>query len=428
MLNIGVHYRQLCACTVSLVVGTALLAPSGYTQPEPARSADDFVDSIGVNTHLFYDDSVYYQKYNEIIKPKLLELGVRHIRDSGTHNLNGYLDRLKDLANQGIRSHLIFDPRNSTPQQAITLIKQLGPSVVESIEGPNEYENSGDPNWIGTERVYVQQLYQAIKGDSTTASLPVSGPTLTSASAVNSVGDLSSFVDYGAMHNYYSGRNPGTSGWGDQGYGSIGWNVQLAQKDTGGKSVISTETGYHNAVNSTSGNIGVPEDVAGRYMPRLFLEQFNDGVPRTWCYEFIDSYNDSNDPDVNFGLLRNDGSEKPAYVALKNMINFLKDPGPSFILGTLDYSLSGNLNNVHHTLLEKRDGTFYLILWQEVSSFDVNNKLNINVKSQELKLSLNEPIANVKIHWLNNSVTASNNLNQIDLSVSASPLIVEIEK
>jgi len=54
-------------CTVSLVVGTALLAPSGYTQPEPARSADDFVDSIGVNTHLFYDDSVYYQKQGERI-------------------------------------------------------------------------------------------------------------------------------------------------------------------------------------------------------------------------------------------------------------------------------------------------------------------------------------------------------------------------
>jgi len=172
----------------------------------------------------------------------------------------------------------------------------------------------------------------------------------------------------------------------------------------------------------------VPEDVAGKYIPRLFLEQFNYGIPGTFLYELINVGNDPNDPEKNFGLLRNDGSEKPAYIALKNMINFLKDPGPNFTLGALNYSLSGNSNNVHHRLLEKRDGTFYLILWQEVSSFNVNSKLNINIKSQELKLSLNEPIARVKIHWLNNSVMASNNLNQIDLSVSDSPLIVEIEK
>jgi hypothetical protein len=63
---------------------------------------------------LFYDNSVYYQKYNEIVKPKLLELGVRHIRDGGTANLNGYLDRLKELGTLGIRTTLIFDPRDST--------------------------------------------------------------------------------------------------------------------------------------------------------------------------------------------------------------------------------------------------------------------------------------------------------------------------
>ncbi len=81
-----VHWRKRCALTFSttaLLIGTTLYAPEGQAQPELARSADDFVDSIGVNTHLFYDQSVYYQKYGEIIKPKLLELGVRHVSVQG---------------------------------------------------------------------------------------------------------------------------------------------------------------------------------------------------------------------------------------------------------------------------------------------------------------------------------------------------------
>jgi hypothetical protein len=49
-----------------------------------ARPADAFVDFVGVNTHLGYSDTTYVD-YEGILKPRLLELGVRHIRD-GTFN------------------------------------------------------------------------------------------------------------------------------------------------------------------------------------------------------------------------------------------------------------------------------------------------------------------------------------------------------
>ncbi|HEX8539002.1 MAG TPA: hypothetical protein VF664_16145, partial [Cystobacter sp.] len=45
-----------------------------------ARSADAFVDSVGVNIHLHYTDKVYAQAYSTIIKPRLQELGIRHVR------------------------------------------------------------------------------------------------------------------------------------------------------------------------------------------------------------------------------------------------------------------------------------------------------------------------------------------------------------
>jgi len=464
-----VHWRKRCALTFStavLVIGSALYAPVVQAQPELARRADDFVDSIGVNTHLFYDNSVYYQKYNSIIKPKLLDLGVRHIRDGGTLNRNGYLYRLKELASLGIRSTLIFDPRDSTPQQAYSLLKELGVGVVEAVEGPNEYDNSGDSNWVNTVRTYQHSLNQALLSDSATALLPELGPTFTSVAAYKATGDLGAEVDYDSMHNYYSGRNPGTGGWvttnpdimvkpslaltsrhttgvlfqgltimsefflgGDNGYGSITWNVQLAQKYMGDKPVISTETGYHNTVNTT--DIGVPEDVAGKYIPRLCLEQFNYGIPGTFLYELINVYDDPNDPQKNFGLLRNDGSEKPAFIALKNLISLLKDPGSEFTLGALNYRLSGNMTNVHHTLLQKHDGTFYLILWQEVSGFDVNSTSNINVANHQVKLTLLQPIQSAVIYLPNNSINPleqDSNPNQINLNIADYPLVVELKK
>ena len=418
-------------CVASMAgLALSIFVPAVSAAPETARSADDFVDSIGVNTHLFYDNSVYYQKYNEIIKPKLLELGIRHIRDSGTRNLNGYLARLKELKTLGIRSTLVFDPRNTTPQGAVALVKELGEDVVEAAQGPNEYDLSGDSNWVNTLRTYQQQLYQAIKGDSATSSLPVYSPTLTTDGAYNSVGDLSSFVDYAAMNNYYSGRNPGTPGWGDNGYGSLGWNVQLAQKDSGSKPMITTETGYHNTVNTTDGHKGVPEDIAGKYVPRLCLEQFNYGISRTLIYEFISAYNDPNSLYTNFGLLHNDGSEKPAFAALKNLIRLVNDPGSNFTPGALNYTLSGDTTKIHHTLLQKRDGTFYLILWQEVSGFDVDAKQYLNISNQQVTLNLNQPIAQATIYLPNNStasVEQDTNPNQINLNVPDYPIVVKLQ-
>ena len=214
---------------------------------------------------------------------------------------------VKELSTFGIHSTLIFDPRDSSPTSAVPLIKELGAGVVEAAQGPNEYDLSGDSNWVNTLRTYQQQLYQSIKADSATSSLQVFGPTLTSSSAFNSVGDLSNFIDYGAMSNYYSGRNPGTSGWGDNGYGSLAANVELVHTYSSWKPIISTEAGYHNTVDTTDGHRGVPEDVAGKYIPRMCLEQFNYGIPRTFIYEFINTYNDPSSLYQNFGLLRNDG-------------------------------------------------------------------------------------------------------------------------
>lgn len=413
---------------------TALVVPfvqhlsKAHAAPERARSTDAFVDTIGVNTHLTYSNTIY-SNYNNIIKPRLLELGARHIRDGNVVGNTGYFAQLKELAANGIHVNLISDPRTLTPQQAVNTVSQLGSGVVESVEGPNEYDNSQDPNKNSTIQTYMQQLHAGLKGNSATANLPIIGPSGVSADGYKNYGDLSGYVDYCNMHNYHGGRQPElpAGGLDGQGYGTIGNNMKIAQVDCGGKPVMSTETGYTNSGN----NQAIPERASGAYMPRQYLYAFNNGVPHTYNYEFINEGNDANNPEANFGLLRNDGSEKPAFVAMKNMINLLKETGANFTPGSLDYSLSGNTANVNHTLLEKSDGTFYLALWVGASRYNTDNQQSTSVASQQVTLNLNQPTSGATLYTLSDtgdmaSAPATINNNQMNLNVADTVTVVKL--
>ena len=405
--------------------------------PESARSADAFVDSIGTNIHVGYVGTVYDSSWKDVVKPKLDELGVRHVRDgahlsnSRAHNSVVY-DRYRELAALGIRANLIVDPRaenlRSIDEEKIRRIAEMAEGSLESFEGPNEYDHSVDGDWAKLLRAYQRNLYAATKNNPSTSSLPVIGPSFGSAKSVNAVSNLCDSVDYDNMHNYFSARHPGTSGWGAGGYGSITYNIDLAKKMCGSKPVMSTETGYHNAVGSTSGHSGAPEAVVGKYMPRVFLEHFNRGISRTYSYEFIDLYSKAA-AGSNFGLLRNDGTEKPAYSALRNLIALLEDPGPEFDPVSLKYSLGGDTKNIHHTLLQKRDGRFYLVLWLEVSAYNPNTEQNLSVPPQRVRLELDTPIEEAKTYLPNSSTAPTKRYakpTQLALEVPDYPLVVEL--
>ena len=115
--------RPFCVRLLLFATAMALLAPGFCRLPaEEARRADDFVDFIGVNTHLGYNDTTY-RDYDGIIKPRLLQLGVRHIRD-GTFS-NDVLRKYLDLGQHSIRLLLITDSRH-----AIERAQKLGPTLL----------------------------------------------------------------------------------------------------------------------------------------------------------------------------------------------------------------------------------------------------------------------------------------------------------
>lgn len=437
--------RKLQAVLLSIVMlfvvsklATVGIPPTWAQTAEQAKQADRLVDSIGVNTHFGYHN-VYSSDYQGL-KSKLGKLAVRHIRD-GVNSING--PRIRELYKlYGIRLTAIAGRRvdgsydkpldlNAIDDE-LTDIKKYALAATEAIEGPNEYDIShgSDSDWVSRIRRYQRLLYSKVKSDTLLKNRPILGPSLTSEEAYKKVGDLTSIINYTNAHPYAGGRNPGTKGWGDNGYGSLPWVFQYnTRRQSASKPPQFTECGYHNAVNSDSGHVGTSETAVGKYMSRMFAEYFRHGVARAFLYELVDEGTDPNHLEDRFGLLRNDLTEKPAYRSLRNTIDLLKDPGSSFKPGSLTYSLSGDLRDIHRLLLQKRDGSFYLVIWQEVPSFDVDSKKDLSPTARSLTLKLGTKISTAETYLPLNSTSKLNRYTSprsIPLKVPDHLLIVKL--
>ena len=424
--------------TLSIIAASAVVLAAAAA--EPARQADSFVDSIGVNTHLPYDDGIYGTGYDAIIKPRLLELGIRHLRDGG-YQYPWYWNHLKDLATSGIRSTIIF--HGNPPSEVVNTVKSLA-GAIEAIEGPNEidifpFDYAGLPgaDMGGVGITYMRDIYQAVKSDPATSSLPVLGVSLAwtkNAEQFPPKGNIEQWCDLGNLHNYPNlGAGPED--------GMYWWFYHYNRVIYPTKPFWVTEMGYSTWPADKDSQFVISERAHGRYLPRLLLTQFNNNVQRSFAYELIDQGTSDYDQE-HFGLLRHDGSLKPAAEAIKNLITLLGDRGPAFTPTSLDYSLTSAMSTqndyeedtveIHRTLLQKRDGRYYLVLWQEGG----NNSFNSEVKTDNVaidvaaRLQLGASVRSVKVYRPltdGTTVVASyTNVSAIDLAVPDHPLVIEI--
>jgi hypothetical protein len=356
---------------VALAIAAPLALPAWGTAAVPAREADSFVESIGVNIHTGNGGTPYRERFEEV-EQRLQELGVNHVRDDLEPDSPAQYQELSDLAGVGIKSTVILgDPTLGTAvlDELIETAKTDLAGAVEAVEGPNEFSTSGDPDWKSHLIAYQQQLYDDVKGDPALSSLPVIGPSIVHGDQ-GELGDISGMLDYGNIHSYPQGNPPD----------KLGPFIANAKLNSGSKPILATETGYHTALNWPGENKPVSEAAMATYMPRLFLEYFRWGIVRTYSYELVDELPDPGleNKERNFGLLRNDLSMKPAFEALRNTIAILEDPGPAFAPGSLSYRLSdrgtelpgAESTELHKVLLQKRDGSFYLAIWRLSSVWD----------------------------------------------------------
>jgi len=407
------------AILAAQVAATNMTFASGVPGARPVRTADAFVNSIGVNTHLGYSDTIY-GRYDDVIRPRLAELGVRHIRDGLRADRKDVIRKLENLATLGIHSDLLL-----SPEEAVGIVKAARASVL-TVEGQNEPDTH--PNWEPKARERQAALYQAIKGDPETATIPVlvSGMANTR-DAPGRLGPLGEVLDLGNTHCYPGGLAPaGSGGWGI----SLTRALDEARKVCGTKPLVATETGYHNRP-AERGHPGVSEAAAAKYIPRLLLEYFDRGVVRTYLYEFADEKPDPEmrDMEQHFGLIHVDGTPKPAFVALRNLIAVLQDPGPAFEPKDFAFTLEGDTKDIRHVLLARRDGAFDLIVWLEVPSFDTKTRQDLSVAPREVTVVPGRPLAQARVYHPGQTLRPTSQCDApptIHVRVSDDPLVIRV--
>lgn len=390
-----------------------------------AARAFDFIDSIGVNTHFSYTNTPYYEQYASVI-PLIQKLGAHHVRDGlQTSWIAPDLYAIySKLAEAGIHTNLVVPNPSST--LTANSMAELLPNYhgMESIESPNEYDQAGGSQWAATLQSFLPVVWQT--GER--AGVPVVGPALTQVASYGELGNVSADMTYANLHAYWGGRNPETGGWGGPDaemnyYGSLPYDFDELDIDSPGRPVFMTESGYV-VDNSPSQNV-IPEWVEAVYEPRLLLHAWNEGIKRTFIYELMDE--PSSTPGI--GLLRSDLSERPAFAAVSRMTTLLADSNRTFTPGSLTYSLSSS-SGIETSLFQKGNGSFWLVLWNPGSIWDVNAVESTPIAAKEVTLSVSGG-KQIKVVWsFNDSGTTTStdpNAASAKLSIRSTITLVKID-
>jgi hypothetical protein len=395
---------------------------------QQAASADSFVDSIGVQTHLSYSGTPYYTQWPQVFA-ELKASGIRHIRDGATTS-QFLLAEHQQLAAAGVGALIGVALDTAT---APGLLQQFasGARDLDSIEAPNECDDGTNCGINGAAGIANAAAFMHVLDASGHAlNVPVVGPSFVNPLSYGFSPNLSQLMNYNNLHMYFGGRNPGSSGWGGgdaQGhrYGSLAFWLDQTSENGPGVPVMITETGYI-SFPTTSTPWTIPESVEANYKPRILLLAFNAGIARTYLYELVDEL-----AEPGYGLLHNDLSEKPAFVAVKTLTGLLSDRGPAFQPGKLNYTLTGGDATVTTTLLQKRDGSFWLVIWSEQSSYEPSTNTPTPVATQNVTLSLEGPALARTIYQFDKtgSATASSLTSPgqiVSLPIADSLTIVQI--
>ena len=395
-------------------------------------------DAVGVNTHLNFGNTLYATHYEDIIKPRLIELGVKHIRDHfGDDKVNA---RYTDLAHTyGIKLLLINNDSGDDLDSVKAEVKRLNAvdpakPVVDLIEPANERDVGWKKDWVKL-CDYMANYRKVFKSDPATAAIPLLGPSF--ANTLQSAVDFgkictnaSEDMQMGNLHAY-SGlypESPYSGGWG------ISFDKAIERYSTISlnKPLIESESGYKMG-EGMQGHPAVSQRAAAKYSPRLVLERLRRGVSRLYFYQLINAAED-------FGLLNDDGSPRLQFTSLKNFIHLMADEGTDFTPGELRYSLNGDMQNIYQMLFQKRDGTYMLLIWQGVNGSANGTKNNdyrdVENPDRKITLKLPQKAAGIKVYRPSfNTLPDGNgvmpvatikNRSDIELSVPDHVLVVEI--
>ena len=420
-----------CLRLIVVLASGCLLAgaPAASAASMTPKTAAGFRDSVGVNTHVSYFDTAY-GNWPAIVQ-RLDELGIDHLRDGAFGNpassWTGWNARYFGDIDLAVAHGKRFDFVMGAPNYGGGSLNDLATAVdgrlhtaAEALEGPNEFDiQGGTPNWTTPLSDYVTALHARVAGDPALRDLPLFGPTFAFNTSFSRMGTLAGLFGYGNIHPYAGGEAPSLSHLGSQ--------MALSALVAGSAPTVATEAGFHNALNATTGQPGVPEDVAAVYTLRTLFDDYDAGIFRTYLYELVDEKPNAagTDPEQHFGLLRNDLSLKPAAVALENLLRVIGRPAAGGS-EAVDVGFDGDLTGVRRLLLADGSGHYHLVLWQSGSLWDTTHRARLTLPTRTLTVTL--PAASVTAYRPVQSATGSALPvagGQVQVSLGEDPVILD---
>lgn len=348
-----------------LVLPAALLARdqspwAPVRMAAPMRRAD-FLDTLGVNTHLRYAQS----QYNAIeqVSAALHYCGIRHVRDTAISRSAPNPGHYARLAASGVQFCLFWGTGRQMAEAIgeIAALEAAHPGCVEFLEGPNEIQpRFAYANQLGL--AAGQQFMLDMKA-AASASPVLSRKPLVSFTSFSPVASVADFANH---HPYpKNGAQPGEllRQRHDQWVGSGGAMP--------GKPMVLTEFGYHTLVGKPArpGHWqGIDEDTQAILILNGLFDAAALGIARTYLYQLFDGAADTPahvTQENHFGLFRYDGQPKPAAGAIRALGHLLAGPAQS---AATPQPFAGQVSAdraVNALPLSDGPGGSWLALWQE---------------------------------------------------------------
>jgi hypothetical protein len=385
--------RTLVCLPCLLAAATVASAPADKAVGTTAFPAADFLNSIGTQSAI----SVRGENLQKTLDCARY-LGIRWLRGGIEGDVP--IQQFIDLHNQaGLRFSWGLGSGGANLPKLIETARQVAAGgALLAFEGPNEPNNWGitydgqaggrNLSWAPVAKL-MSDLYKAVKSDPVLKNYPVWSITENGAETDN-VGlqfltippgadtvmpPGTKYADYANVHNYvyhpnapglednktWKASDPGPACKVDGLYGEYG--VTWARHYPGYSEAalaklprVTTETGL-----TIDGPI--TEEIHGLNLLSLYLDQFKRG----WSYTAVYLLRDRVDEGGNqkFGFYRPDYTPRKAAVYLHNLTTVLADRGAVSHPGKLNYAIPEEPETVHDMLLQKSDGTFALIVWDE---------------------------------------------------------------
>jgi hypothetical protein len=433
---------------VSGSLGVQLVqAQTPPSQPSPAYRAEDFIEFVGINgspiISNIHEDGPFKGAGRTHSPDVFYDLGIRHYRLGLRHSLvredqpQQVLDAWKK---SGARAMMMLDHLRQKPEEIVPELNKYDRRTIAELEGPNEPNNKFPPQDLNHKykgktdeaatATYMDEVYQFVKADAKWKNLPV-----VAYSAIFTDYNLAkghTGFDYGNIHSY-------------QGYGvpssSLESNITRFNNILPAGSIIKpfvpTEFGYNVEADVANGTHKTGSLRAQALnIPMLLAEYFRHGIKRGYLFAIHNA--------DGYGLLESDlKTKRPSYFALKNFLDLIREAkwnpatlkwegAREFTPRALLFQLQGAPETVHSLTLQKGNGEYTILLWNEVQNFDQNTRNDLYPAPVPVAMQFSAPVGKSATVLLQNDKGAYDTSTQsvqngtLKLNVPSSVMMVKI--